>query len=118
VLIRTCTYFIRICLCAQPTQKTAAVKATADQKSAQKQAKADTDAATAKETSEESKDAEKAGGEEAAEDSEKEEEDDSAETSAATRTVPDAESSDDGDETGRCVVCKGSKSIGKVSGSL
>jgi hypothetical protein len=103
-------------LCAQSTQKAAAVEATADQKSAQKQAKADTDAAAAKETSEESKDAEKAGGEEQ-EDSEKEEEDDSAEKSAATRTVPDAESSDDGDETGRCVVCKGSKSIGKVSSS-
>jgi hypothetical protein len=103
-----------MCLCAQPTQKTAAVKATADQKSAQKQGKADTDATTAKLTPEESKDAEKAGGEQAAEDSEKEEEG-SAETSAAAQTVPDAESSDDGDETGRCVVCKGSKSIGKVS---
>jgi hypothetical protein len=115
LLIRTCTYFIHTCLCAQSTQKTAASKATADQKSAQKQpAKADTDDATAKETSEESKDAEKAGGEEAAEDSEKEEEGGSAEISAAKATL-DAESSDDGDETGRCVVCKGSKSIGKVS---
>jgi hypothetical protein len=101
-------------MCLQSTQKAAAVKATAEEKSAHKQAKTDKDATIAKETSEEPNDAEIAGGEEA-EDSEKEEEG-SAEISAAI-DVSDAESSDDGDVTGRCVLCKGSKNIGKVSSS-
>jgi hypothetical protein len=86
----------------QATQKAAAVKATAEQKAAQKQAKADT---TAKEPAEEPD----VGGEE---DSEEEEE---GSAPARSGRVPDEESSDDGDETGRCLGCGGSKSIGKVS---
>jgi membrane protein involved in colicin uptake len=91
----------------QATQKAAAVKATAEQKAAQKQAKADT---SAKEPAEEPAEELDVGGEV---DFDEEEEEGSA--PARSGRVPDEESSDDGDETGRCLGCGGSKSIGKVS---